>query len=112
MGWNRTKGRGEVNPKYRTPEHRRYRAGLLATLRREGVLYCTAAHCLMPTREIRNPNGNQPDGLQAGHNDEGTEYVGAQHAKCNSTDGAKRGRARQEEAVTTTMRLTPGIRRP
>lgn len=94
MTWDRTTG---TNPKYRTPEHKRYREGLVAQLKRDGFLSCTATVCEFPTRDITNPNGRDRDGLHAGHNDAGTEYDGPQHAACNVKDGARRARAKQNE---------------
>ena len=38
-------------------------------------------------------------------------YRGPAHASCNRKDGARRGRAKQEQSVTP-LRLTPGITRP
>ena len=87
-------------PKYRTPQHRRYREGLVAQLKREGYLLCTAKTCVMPSREITNLNGRARDGLHAGHNDAGTEYDGPQHNACNVKDGARRARARQNVKTT------------
>lgn len=94
MPWDRKTG---TNPKYRTPEHKRYRESLVAQLKRDGHLICTAAPCLFPTRHITNPNGRDRDGLHAGHNDAGTEYDGPQHNACNVRDGAVRARAKQNE---------------
>lgn len=94
MAWDRSAG---TNPKYRTKEHRDYRASLVAQLKRTGHLTCTAATCVMPTRDITNPNGRERDGLHAGHNDAGTEYDGPQHNACNVRDGATRARAAQDE---------------
>lgn len=93
MPWDRTSG---TSPVYRTAAHRRYRASLVAQLKRDGYLTCTAAVCLFDTRDITNPNGRDRDGLHAGHNDAGTAYDGPQHAACNVRDGAVRGRARQD----------------
>jgi hypothetical protein len=93
--WDRTKG---TDPKYRSIEHKRYREGLVAHLKRDGYLICTASQCVQPTRHITNPNGRYRDGLHAGHNDAGTEYVGPQHNACNVKDGARRARAKQNEA--------------
>lgn len=92
MAWSRSNG---TDPKYRTPQHRRYREALVAQLKRDGFLTCTAKVCVFPTREITNPNGRARDGLHAGHNDAGTQYDGPQHNACNVKDGARRGRARQ-----------------
>ena len=93
MSWDGT--RGPTDPKYRTKQHRQYRAGLVAQLKRDGYLICTAKTCVMPSRVITNPNGRARDGLHAGHDDSGTRYDGPQHAACNVSDGARRGRARQ-----------------
>ena len=109
MAWDSS--RGPTDPKYRSREHKAYRAGLVKQLNRDGYLICTATVCVMPTREITNPNGRARDGLHAGHDDTGTRYVGPQHAACNVRDGAKRGRERQTN-VEQPMRLTPGIIRP
>lgn len=87
--------------KYWTPEHRKYRAGLVDQLKREGFLLCTAKRCVFPTRQITNPNGRDRDGLHAGHDDTGTEYDGPQHNACNVKDGARRGRARQKRRGTS-----------
>ena len=93
MPWDRSSG---TNPKYRTPEHRRYRAGLVAQLKRDGYLTCTADECLFDTRDITNPNGRDQDGLHAGHEDDGVNYRGPQHNQCNVRDGAVRARAKQD----------------
>lgn len=93
MGWSTH--RPPRNPKYRTPEHLAYRATLVAQLKRDGHLTCTASTCDYPTRAITNPNGADPDGLNAGHNDDGVTYAGPQHRSCNIRDGSKRARARQ-----------------
>lgn len=90
-----------TDPKYRTREHREYRARLVRQLKRDGHLTCTATECVLPSRDITNPNGRDRDGLHAGHNDDGTQYDGPQHNACNVTDGARRARARQ-----TTTSLT------
>ena len=109
MAWDGT--RSGTDPKYRTREHKQYRDGLVRQLKRDGQLTCTAHTCVMPTRAITNANGNEPDGLHAGHNDDGTAYDGPQHRSCNVSDGARRGRARQNNAPKL-MPLTPGIIRP
>jgi hypothetical protein len=93
-----------VNPKYRTAEHRERRAALVCQLKAGGVLICTATVCVMPTREITNPNGNARDGLHLGHEDDGVTYRGPQHNACNVKDGAKRARARQGRRVPTGRR--------
>ena len=93
MPWDRSQ---PVDPKYRSKAHRAYVAGLKQQLRREGSLTCTAQPCLFDTRCIVNPNGSAPDGLTAGHADNGVDYDGPQHRLCNSRDGARRARARQD----------------
>ena len=108
MAWDRNAG---VDPKYRSREHIAYRKRLVAQLKRDGHLNCTARVCVMPARTITNPNGNEPDGLHAGHNDAGDGYDGPQHRACNISDGARRARAKQETQPKA-MPLTPGIRRP
>lgn len=103
MPWDRS---GPVNPKYRSREHREYRASLVRELKRVGYLTCTAKTCIFPTRLITNPNGRAQDGLHAGHNDAGTEYDGPQHNLCNVKDGARRGnqRSRGEYSAETVRR--------
>lgn len=86
--------------KYRTRQHREYRAALVQQLKRDGYLTCTAKTCVFPTRHITNPNGRARDGLHAGHNDAGTDYDGPQHNACNVKDGARRGRARQNQKAS------------
>lgn len=81
--------------KYRTKAHRDYRAGLVAQLKRDGYLTCTARDCVFDTRSITNPNGRARDGLHAGHQDNGVDYAGPQHNACNVKDGARRARAKQ-----------------
>lgn len=93
MGWSTS--RPPRNPKYRTPEHLAYRARLVDALRRTGWLTCVAPECVMPTRTITNPDGSKPDGLTAGHNDDGVTYRGPEHRRCNILDASKRARARQ-----------------
>lgn len=100
----------KTNPKYRTREHRAYLAQLKRDLAKHGVLECTAKTCLFPTRAITNPNGRQPDGLTAGHADNGIDYDGPQHHKCNVEDGAQRARAARRNGNTKTN-PTPTPRR-
>lgn len=87
---------GQTDPKYRSREHRDYRAGLVKELEMVGHLTCQAKVCVMPTRMITNPNGRARDGLHAGHNDDGVTYRGPEHNACNIHDAAVRGRAKQE----------------
>ena len=94
MPWNRA---GGTNPKYRTKQHRDARAALVQQLKRDGYLICTATVCVLPSREITEPNGRRADGLHLGHEDDGVRLAGPQHNACNVKDGARRARARQEE---------------
>lgn len=89
--------KGGTDPKYRTRAHRLKVAEYKRDLAREGALQCTARECLLESRDITNPDGRQPDGLTAGHNDDGDQYDGPQHRICNVTDGARRGRAQQDQ---------------
>jgi hypothetical protein len=84
-----------ADAKYHSAQHRKVRAALVAQLKRDGYLTCTARDCVFPTRTITNPNGRDRDGLHAGHNDAGTDYDGPQHNACNIKDAAVRARARQ-----------------
>lgn len=93
MPWDST--RSSTDPKYRSREHREYRAALVRQLKRDGFLICTADDCVFTSRLITNPNGRARDGLHAGHEDDGVTYRGPQHNACNVKDGARRGRARQ-----------------
>lgn len=99
MGWSAN--RPKPHPKYRSPEHLAYRKQLVAALKHDGHLVCTARECVMPSRIITNPNGSQPDGLTAGHADNGIDYDGPQHRACNIHDASKRARARQASRPTT-----------
>jgi len=96
MPWDQTR---PVDAKYHTKAHRDYRAGLVAQLKREGYLTCTAKVCVFESRAITNPNGRERDGLHAGHNDAGTAYDGPQHCACNVRDGANRGRNAQRGGI-------------
>ena len=103
MPWDNA--RPSTDPKYRTRQHREYRATLVRQLHRDGYLTCTAKTCVMPTRTITNPNGRAPDGLNAGHADNGVDYDGPQHRACNVKDGARRGRAKQDAPTPTAITL-------
>lgn len=94
MGWDRS---GPTNPKYRTRQHRELRAHWARKIKAGDHVECTATVCLMPSRQITNPNGRARDGLHLGHNDDGTTYAGPQHNACNVTDGARRGNARSKK---------------
>lgn len=93
MPWSTTRKTGTA-AKYRSREHREYCAALKRALKDQGHLICTAQPCVFSTRIITNPNGNDRDGLTAGHNDDGVTYAGPQHRACNVKDGARRGNAR------------------
>lgn len=91
MPWSTTRPRGKtVAAKYRTAEHRAQVASYKAQLARDGHLVCAQPVCLHPTRLIL-------PGMHwaAGHDETGTRYIGPVHRRCNSVDGARRGRARQ-----------------
>jgi hypothetical protein len=103
MPWSSTRKAG-TNPKYRSAEHRERRAALVRRLKAGEVLVCTALVCVMPSREITNPNGRARDGLHLGHADDGVTYAGPQHNACNVKDGARRGRARQGRRASAERR--------
>lgn len=87
-----------TNPKYGTRQHRALSAEYKRLIIAGHVLTCTAKPCLLKAG-IANPNGNDPDGVTVGHADNGVDYDGPQHRKCNIDDGAKRGRARRGRAA-------------
>jgi hypothetical protein len=95
MPWSTTRRPGTA-AKYRTKEHRDLRAHYVRRLKAGEVLTCTAMVCVMPSRALVNPNGNQPDGLHLGHEDDGVTYNGPEHRSCNLHDAAKRARAKQD----------------
>ena len=95
MPWDRN--RPGTNPKYRSREHIAYTKALKSQLKRDGYLTCAAPECVMPSRTITNPNGNQRNGLTAGHAPNGVDYNGPEHRACNVKDGSRRGRARQNQ---------------
>ena len=95
MPWDKSRPlRGKVNPKYRSKEHRDARAAMKAQLERDGSAQCAQPVCVMRSRLIL-------PGMAwcAGHDDSGTQYIGLVHTRCNTTDAARRARARQN--VTT-----------
>lgn len=69
---------------YRTKEHRDARARLLAA-------FHPGDPCCLCGRPMYPPTSS----LHADHDPFGHGYRGLAHARCNTTDGAKRGRARQ-----------------
>ncbi|MGZ6576560.1 MAG: hypothetical protein ACXVHJ_36955, partial [Solirubrobacteraceae bacterium] len=90
MSWadSRPCGRGYVNPKYRTPEHRakvrEYKA-----LRDAGQAYCwRCGGWIAPGAQVH-----------AGHDASGTRYMGPECPPCNRSDAGKRARAKQEKKV-------------
>lgn len=91
MPWQTTRpGGSKTAGKYRSPEHRAARKALEAQLARDGHLTCAQPVCKHGDRTIT-------PGMRwcAGHDDTGTTYIGPVHLRCNVSDGAKRGRARQ-----------------
>jgi hypothetical protein len=100
LPWSTTRTPG-TQAKYRTKQHRDYCASLKQQLKREGYLICTADVCVFDDRTITNPNGRDRDGLQAGHEDNGIDYRGPQHALCNWRDGSVRGNAKSRGVDTT-----------
>jgi hypothetical protein len=104
MPWDQT--RTGTAAKYRSKEHRDYRASLVRQLERDGYLICTADVCVFDTRIITNANGRARDGLHAGHEDNGIDYRGPQHMACNVRDGAKRASARSHGRNATDIAST------
>jgi hypothetical protein len=100
MPWSTTRTPG-TNPKYETVEHRTLRAHYVRLIRAGQALDCTAQVCVLGRVPITNPNGNDPDGLNLGHNDDGVTYAGPQHRACNVKDGARRGNARSRGVSST-----------
>jgi hypothetical protein len=96
MAWDRS---APSDPKYRSKAHREYRDGLVRQLERQGYLICTAPVCVLGDRTITNPNGRAPDGLTAGHEDDGVNYRGPEHLDCNRKDGARRGNRRSRQRL-------------
>lgn len=93
MPWSTTR---PPDAKYRTREHRELRAHYVRRIKAGEALDCTARVCLLNRAPITNPNGNAPDGLHLGHNDDGVTYAGPQHNVCNVRDGALRGNERSK----------------
>jgi hypothetical protein len=96
MPWDRS---APVNPKYRTAEHRNERRRWARILKREGVVLCAQAVCVMPSREIHDG-----ERWHLGHDDSGQHYIGPVHPLCNVKDGAKRARARQGRRAPASRR--------
>jgi hypothetical protein len=98
MAWDRS---APADPKYKTCEHRTRRAALVRRIKTGEALECTADVCVFDRMPITNPNGNEPDGLHLGHEDDGITYRGPQHNLCNVQDGAVRGNARSHGKATS-----------
>lgn len=91
MPWSRSRPHGtSVNPLYRSPEHAKARAALLAA-------FTPGDPCCLCARPMWTPKG-----LHADHLPGTTQYRGLAHPACNRRDGARRGRARQ---TTTAQRM-------
>jgi hypothetical protein len=99
MPWAKRSG---TAPVYRTKAHRDARAALLKAFT-PGDPCCLCGHPMHPL-----PNGSTRH-LHADHVPGTTQYRGLAHGsrcptcgkRCNQTDGAKRGRARQSRHSTT-----------
>lgn len=93
--------RGKSLPIYATPEHRKARAALIKAYR-PGDPCCLCGHPMWP-----NPDGSTSN-LHADHTPGTNTYRGLAHGapcptckkRCNQSDGAKRGRARQNTEAT------------
>ena len=75
--------------KYQTREHRQERARLVALMDAQGFLVCAQPECLLASRVI-----HLGERWHLGHDDSGTQLIGAVHVRCNQVDGAKRGNRR------------------
>jgi hypothetical protein len=98
MPWATTRQTIGTEAKYRSAEHRRRRAELVTLIKAGHALDCTAKVCEFGY-PITNPDGRAPDGLHLGHEDNGVDYAGPQHNRCNVKDGARRGNARSRGVV-------------
>jgi hypothetical protein len=76
---------GETTARGYGTEHQRLRAYWDQYVQ-AGDAHCHAAICLQPTRWIQP--GTDWD---LGHTPDRTSYTGPEHAKCNRTEGARRG---------------------
>jgi hypothetical protein len=84
MPWSRTKPGAA---KYKTVEHRRTRATLMAQLKRDGQGICAEPVCVHRSRLIAPWMD-----LHLSHNDAGTAYLGLSHKRCNESAAAKKAR--------------------
>jgi hypothetical protein len=91
MPWSRTK---PTAAKYRTAEHRRTRATLMAKLKRDGQGICAEPVCVHRSRVIAPWMD-----LHLSHNDAGTHTLGLSHAKCNLRAAALKARRIQAQPV-------------
>jgi len=98
MPWATTRQPGTA-AKYRTAEHRTLRAQYVRMIKAGQQLDCTATVCVFNRAPILNTNGRDPDGLHLGHADNGIDYAGPQHNRCNVKDGARRGNQRSQAPV-------------
>lgn len=91
MAWSKSRPRGgQVNPKYRTKEHRDAVAAHRAALERAGSGLCAEIVCRYPSRLIT------PDmQLHLCHDRRTGAVLGLGHAKCNTSEAARHARARQ-----------------
>lgn len=71
--------------KYSSPEHKAERARWTPVVA-AGEAHCAEPVCLMPSRWI--PPGSAWD---VAHDPSGTRYIGPAHARCNRSEGARRG---------------------
>jgi hypothetical protein len=73
--------------KYRTVEHRRTRATLMAQLKAAGQGLCAEPVCVYRSRVILPWMD-----LHLSHNDAGTHYLGLSHRACNIKAAARKAR--------------------
>ncbi len=91
MTWTRPK-ESPASRGYGTP-HRRARAAAMAKLKRAGSGTCCL--CGAPIHHTMGSN------LHLDHNPDGNGYRGLACARCNTSDGARRGKAAQTRPRTT-----------
>ena len=80
-----------ADPRYNTAEHKRLRARYRKAIE-AGQGWCAETICLMLSRWI--PPGSD---WHLAHHDDGVNYKGPAHARCNTADG---GRRRHQARVT------------
>lgn len=86
--------RGKTLGVYRSPEHKRARRALLA-------IFTPGDPCCLCGKPMWLDSNGSARKLHADHDPNTGGYRGLAHAKCNTRDGAKRGRARQ---IVTTLK--------